>query len=50
MAVPSSVLALVLVYLRSSCDHYYRLSGSGVKYFEDLFYIDDCAGHVCFVT
>ena len=34
----TGALALVLGYLRSSWDHYYRLSGSGVKYFEDLFF------------
>ena len=24
--------------------------GSGVKYFKDLFNIDECGGHVCIVT
>ena len=46
----TEALALVLGYLRSSWGHCYRLSGSGVKYFEYLFYIDECGGHVCIVT
>ena len=33
----TEALALVLGYFWSSLDHYYRLSGSGVKYFKDLF-------------
>ena len=33
----TEALVLVLGYLRSNWDHYYRLSGTGVKYFEDLF-------------
>ena len=33
----TEALALVLGYFWSSWDHYYRLSGSGVKYFKDLF-------------
>ena len=46
----TEALALVLGYLRSSWGHCYRLSGSGVEYFEYLFYIDECGGHVCIVT
>ena len=46
----TEALALVLGYLRSSWDHYYRLSGSVLKYFKDLFHIDECDGHVCIVT
>ena len=46
----TEALALVLGYLRSRWDHYYRLIGSGVKYFEYLFYKDECVGHVCIVT
>ena len=42
-------LDLVLAYVWSSWDHYYRLSGSGVKYFKDLFYIDECGGHAFIV-
>ena len=45
----TEALALVLGYLWSSWDDYYRLSGSGAKYFKDLFYIDECGGHVCIV-
>ena len=45
----TEAFALVLGYFWSSWDHFYRLSGSGVKYFKDLFYIDECGGHVCIV-
>ena len=45
----TEALALVLGCLWSSWDHFYRLSGSGVKYFKDIFYIDECGGHVCIV-
>ena len=46
----TEALALVLGYLRSRWDHYYSLSGSGVKYFKNLSYKDECGGHVCIVT
>ena len=41
----TEALALVLGYLRSSWDHYYRLLGSRLKYLKDLFYIDECSLH-----
>ena len=44
----TEALALVLGYLRSRGDHYYWLSG--VEYFKDLFYIDECGGHVCILA
>ena len=46
----TEALAWVLDFLRSRWDRYYRLSGSGVKYFKDYFYIDECGGHVCIVA
>ena len=46
----TEALSLVLGYLRSSWDHHYMLLGSRVKYLKDIFYIDECSGHVCIVT
>ena len=40
----TEALALVLGYSGQAW-----LSGSGVQYFKDLFYIDECSGHVCIV-